>query len=296
MFCIYSSLETEFFPALRVFDGYVILAGAVNLQPDLCERLQNIGAIRDVPLFDSSLEIAVDGLLGRGPVILARYFPPAEQPSLVDIRVFRGMQAGAGRVVRSDPALSVIVEVADHVKMLLPAGRAGVERFTAGKLHTRNDEVQLVMACMRVPHPEDIALIRLQARKGDLFKIIHHPLLLFRRDLVVRVPGKHPSAEFPFGIQRVDEVAGGFHIPAQHFRLQFVPARIIRADKIMSRPVTAPLAMRKDFHIHGESSAADDSDGGDVSVLFSSRSRQISAASTSMTSARLLWIFTHRAS
>ncbi len=95
----------------------------------------------------------MDGLLGLGPVILARRFAPAEQTGLVQVGVFRGVQAGAGRVVRSGPALPVVVEVAEHVEMLLPAGWTGVERLAAGELHTRNDKVQFVMIGVYVPHP-----------------------------------------------------------------------------------------------------------------------------------------------
>ena len=199
--------------------------------------------------------------------------------------MFRRVQAGAGRIVRSGPALPVVVQVAKHIKVFLPAGRAGIERFPAGQFHTRNDKVQFMVARVGVPHPQDIALIRLQPREGHFFKIVHHPLFLFRRHRIVRVPGKHPGGELPFGVQRVDEVAGGFRIPAQHFRRQFIPARIIRADKVMRGAVTATLAMRENFHVHDGSPS---SGGGAVSVPFSSRSRLTRVTSTSMTSARPL--------
>lgn len=131
--------------------------------------------------------------------------------------MFRRVQAGTGRIVRSGPAFPVVVQVAEHIKVFLPAGRTGVERLAAGKLHTRNDEVQLMVSGVGVPHPQNVALIRLQAREGHFFKIVHHPLFLFRRHRVVRVPGKHPGGELPFGVQRVDKVTGGFHFPAQDF-------------------------------------------------------------------------------
>ena len=69
--------------------------------------------------------------------------------------------------------------------MLLPAGRAGIERFAAGQLHTRNHKVQFVMPRMNVPHPEDIALIRLQSGKSQDFKIVHDALLLLRRHSII---------------------------------------------------------------------------------------------------------------
>ena len=109
--------------------------------------------------------------------------------------------AGAGRVVGSGPALAVVVQVAEQVKMLLPAGRAGIERFAAGKLHTRNHKVQLVVPGVNVPHPENITLTRLQSGKGQSFKIVHDALLLLRSHRVVGVPRKSPGGETPCGFQ-----------------------------------------------------------------------------------------------
>ncbi len=148
-----------------------------------------------------------------------------------------------------------------------------------------------MVASMGVPHPQDVALIRPQPREGHLLKVVHNAPFLFRRHRIVRVPGKHPGGELPFAVQRVDEVAGGFHVPAQHFRRQLVPARVVRADKVARGAVTATLAVWKDFHVHDGSPS---SGGGAVS--FSSRSRLTRAASTSIVSARLLWTLAHRAS
>lgn len=78
--------------------------------------------------------------------------------------------------------------------------------------------MQFMVARVRMPNPQDIALIRLHTCEGHFFKIVHNPLFLLRRHRIVRVPRKHPGGELPFGVQRVDEVAGGFHIPAQDFR------------------------------------------------------------------------------
>lgn len=106
----------------------------------------------------------------------------------MQVGVLRGVQAGAGRVVRSGPSFPVVVQVAEHVKVLLPAGRARVERLAAGELHARNDEMQLMVARVAVPYPKDIALVRLQTRKGHLLKLVHQPLFLLRGHFVVRVP------------------------------------------------------------------------------------------------------------
>ncbi len=144
--------------------------------------------------------------------------------------------------------------------------------------------MQLVVSRMAVPYPKNVALIRLQARKGYLLEVIHDAPFLLRCHLVVWMPGKNASREFPFCVQRVDKGAGGVHIPAQHFRRQLVTARIIGAYKVVRGAVASALTMRKDFHVHGFSGSA-----------FNSRSRLTSAANTSRASALLLWILAQRA-
>ena len=104
----------------------------------------------------------MNGLFGGGSLIRFGRFAPAQQPRPVQVRMRWRVHAGAGRVIRSGPALAVVVQVAEQVKMFLPARRAGIERFAAGKFHTRNHKVQFVVPGVNVPHPKDIALIRLQ--------------------------------------------------------------------------------------------------------------------------------------
>lgn len=132
MLCIYSPLEAEFFPALRVFYGDVIFARTVDFQPGPGKRLEHIRTISNKPLFDIGPQVFMNGILGGGSVILAWSFAPAEQTGIVQIGMFRRMQADAGRVVRSGPAFPMVVHVAEHVEMLLPARRARVERLSAG--------------------------------------------------------------------------------------------------------------------------------------------------------------------
>lgn len=112
----------------------------------------------------------------------------------------------------------MIVQIAKRVKVLLPAGRAGIECLAGGKFHARNHKVQFVVPGVNVPHPEDIALIRLQPGKGQGFKIVHDALLLFWRHGIVGVPRKCPGGETPCGVQRVNERACHLRVAAQHIR------------------------------------------------------------------------------
>lgn len=71
------------------------------------------------------------GVLGLRAFVLAGCFAPADQAGSVQVRVFRRAQAGPGWIVRSGPALAVVVQVPEYVEVLLPARRAGIEGLAA---------------------------------------------------------------------------------------------------------------------------------------------------------------------
>lgn len=88
--------------------------------------------------------------------------------------------------------------------------------------------MELMMPGMVVPHPKDIALIRLQAGKGHVLEVVHDARFLLGRHDFVRMPGKDPGRELPFGVQRINQVSGQLRIAAQNFRRMFVPVRVVR--------------------------------------------------------------------
>jgi hypothetical protein len=274
LFSINTSLEAKFFPALWVFDGYVIFSGPVDGKSGLAQGGQNILPTLDKPLLQLGGKISMNGLLGLGAIILVRRFAPAEQSCPVQVGVFRGMQTRPGRIVRSGPAFLEVVQVAEYAESLFPARREGVKSLAARQLKARHDKMQFVMPGVTVPNPEDIALIRFQTGKGDFFKIVHNALFLLRRNFVVRVPGKNARREFPLPVYAVDKVTGHVRIAAQNFRRRFLSAGIIHAHKIAGGHGAVALAVRKELYVHGSS--------------FSSRSKQARAISTSRASARPL--------
>lgn len=73
----------------------------------------------------------MNGVLGLRALILAGRCPPPNQTGFVQVRVFRRAQAGSGRIVRPGPTFAVIVQVPEHVEVLLPARRAGIEGLAA---------------------------------------------------------------------------------------------------------------------------------------------------------------------
>ena len=188
---IYSSFEAQFFPAVGVFDGDIVLASPVDGKSCLLQGGKHILPIADKLLFQFGRHIGVNGLLGLVPFILAGRLAPADQPCPVQVGVFRGMQTGAGGIVRSGPLLPVVMEIAEYAEGFFPARREGIEGVAACQFHPWNDKMEFVMPGVAVPHPEDIALIRLQPGKGYGLKIVHDPFFLFRRHLVVGMPGQN---------------------------------------------------------------------------------------------------------
>ena len=192
-----------------------------------------------------------------------------------------------GRIIRPRPTFPVVVKVAEHIKVLLPTGRTGVKLPAACQVQARNDKMKFMMSGVIVPHPKNVALIRLKSGKSQGFKVVHNPLFLLRRYGVGRMPGKHPSGELPFSFNGINEVAGNIRITAQHLRRRFFPAGIVESHKVAGGHIAIPLAVRKDFHVHASTS---------VGGAFTSRSKLTRAISTSRASARLLCILTQRAS
>jgi hypothetical protein len=78
LFSINTSLEAEFFPAVRVFDGDVIFARTVDGKSGLAQGGQNIPPALDKPLLQLGGKIGVNGFFGLGAVILVRRFAPTE--------------------------------------------------------------------------------------------------------------------------------------------------------------------------------------------------------------------------
>ncbi len=107
----------------------------------------------DSALLDFASDIAVYGFFGRAAFIFARSFAPTQQADIVKVGVLRCVEAGAGRVIRSGPTFFDVPKVAQHIEILLPAGRTGIERLSATEFHTRNHKMQFVMIGMTVAHP-----------------------------------------------------------------------------------------------------------------------------------------------
>ncbi|MCL1916056.1 MAG: hypothetical protein FWG17_05055 [Desulfovibrionaceae bacterium] len=162
MFCIYSSLEAQFFPAVGVFDGDVVPACPVDGKPRVLQGGKHIFSVMDKTLLQFGRNVGVNGVLGLSPLILSRRFAPADQSCPVQIGMFRGMQTGAGGIIRPCPTFPMIMEIAEYAKGFFPARWEGVEGFTARQLHSWNDKMKFMV-------PQQ-AGSRLKCRRGQFLQ------------------------------------------------------------------------------------------------------------------------------
>ena len=116
------------------------------------------------------------------------FLAPSRHSRLEQVGLFRKLIPRPCRVVGTRPAFAPVEQVAEHVKVFLPAGRTSIEILAAGKFQAWNEEMQLVMPGVRMPHPKDIALIRFQPGEGHLLEGVHDFLFLLFAHLIIRVP------------------------------------------------------------------------------------------------------------
>ena len=282
-----ASPEAHLHAAVRGNDADVVPAFAVDAQPLFLQGAQNIFPVPDKSLRHFLPEKGVNDLFGPVAVAFPDFLAPSRHSRLEQVGLFRKLIPRPCRVVGTRPAFAPVEQVAENVKVLLPAGRAGVEILAAGKFQARNEEMQLVMPGMGMPHPEDIALIRFQTGEGHAFKGVHDFLFLCLADLFLRVPRQSAGSEFPSPLYAVDQRAGHGGIAAQHLGRGCVSPRIIRAYKIAAGLVAFSCAVRKDLHQHGSASGSSSVEAQGTNPVMR-RSILASAANTSTASAARL--------
>ncbi|WP_316859496.1 hypothetical protein [uncultured Cohaesibacter sp.] len=74
--------------------------------------------------------------------------------------------------------MALVQHVAQAVEGFFKPWRARIERFTRYQLEARQTEMQLDLAFVRVPDPENIILFGFEAGERQLFNFVHHDLLL----------------------------------------------------------------------------------------------------------------------
>ena len=175
----------------------------------------------------------------------------AKPPGVVQVRM-SGLDCPlALRIIRACPALAPVMQVAQRVEVLLPAGRKRVERLACGQFHPRCDEVQFMVPGVAVAHPEDVIAIRLQPGESRALKVVHEPLFLLRRHGVLRPPRQGACRKLPGALLGVDEVARHVRVAPQDHGGCFCAAWVVQAQQIVHRPPARAFAVREELQVHG---------------------------------------------
>ena len=255
-FGINASFESEFFFAVGILHGNVVLADAVYLKTRITQGREYVFPVADDSVFDEYAKVVMDRVLGVGAFVFVWLPAPADEPRSMQIGMVGSMDAGSREIVRTCPAFRDVQQVAENIEGFLPAGRTWIERLSAPEFHARDDKMQFRMPCVSVPYPENIPLVFRQSGEGYGLETVHDLSFLLRRDDIVRMPGKNASRELPCRVQRVDELPGKSDIPSQNLRWTFLSAGVIHAHKVMRGRVASTFPVRKYLHVHGSFSSS----------------------------------------
>jgi hypothetical protein len=249
--CIYSSFQAQLFAAVCIFYGNIIFSGAVDFQTGLGQGFDEAVAVVNLAAPHHGADIIMHRRFGLGPFIGRGLLAPADEAGIVQVGVVGGANTGAGRVIGARPVFTLIVEVAQGVKIFLPAGWKSIEGFARGKFNPGDDEMQFMVSGMAVAYPKNVVLVWFHACEGNLLKVVHQFPFLFRAHGVFRPPGADPGCELPFAWLGIYQVAGHVLIAAQKCRRCVGPAWIICPHNVIDRAIAATLAVRKNFYKHG---------------------------------------------
>lgn len=120
-------------------------------------------------------------------------------------------------VHRVGPAVGLVHQVAKGIEGGLIAGRGDVQALARGKVEARGAEVQLDAALVAVADPEDVELLGVEAREGELFEVVHDLGLLRLGRGVVGGEADDTGAVGPGMGARVNQRLGPVGIAAHDF-------------------------------------------------------------------------------
>lgn len=113
-------------------DGDIILSDTAYFQPGFLQSLNNVLPCMDFSLLHEGKHIFMYSLPIFLPLIPAGLSAPAQQTRCMKISMTRRTQTRPLRIIRSGPAFPDIVQIAENIKILLPARRTGIEGTAAG--------------------------------------------------------------------------------------------------------------------------------------------------------------------
>lgn len=157
------SFQSPALARVGVLDGEVFLARTRDGEADIGHQRDHAGAVGD----------GADGNLVEDPRL----------DFLAGLGALRGLKNGlhllrAVGVHRVGPAVGLVHQVAKGIEGGLIAGRGDVQAAARGQIKARGAEVELDAAFVAMADPEDVELLGVKAREGELFEAVHDLSLL----------------------------------------------------------------------------------------------------------------------
>lgn len=192
---------------------------------------------------------------------------------LAGLGALRGLKDGlhllrAVGVHRVGPAVVLVHQVAKGIEGGLIAGRGDVQAAAGGQVKAWSAEVELDAALMAMADPEDVELLRVEARESELFEAVHDlGLLRLGRGVVggkaddtcAVGPGMGAGVDQRLGLVGIatqdlgarvaDRVRGLASLIADQVAVGIVGQNLI-GDQVADGAGPAPLAVGEEFDQH----------------------------------------------
>lgn len=211
------SFQSPAFTRVGVLDGEVILARARDGEADIGHQRDHVGAVGD----------GADGNLVEDPGL----------DFLAGLGSLRGLEDSlnflrAVGVHRVGPAVGLVHQVAKGIEGGLITRRGDVQAAARRQVKTRGAEVQLDAALVAVADPEDVELLCVKAREGELFEAVNDLGLLHLGRGIVGGKADDTSAVGPGMGAGVDQRLGSVGVATQDLRARVADRVCGQASRI----------------------------------------------------------------
>ena len=166
-----------------------MFAGAGDL-PQFAEFCQYITAVQDIAAVYQGIEVVCDRLLrvflgGQARLELVRIDPV----QMAELDVLR-----ACGIVRPGPVVFDVVDIAQWIERVLPAGRCNVEGLACFEVHPCGQDMDMDPAAfLFVSDRAPGIAVRFQTRPGQALEVVQHLIDICLAGIIVRCPGNQPG-------------------------------------------------------------------------------------------------------
>ena len=170
------------------------------------------------------IEVVCDRLLrvflgGQARLELVRIDPV----QMAELDILRACGA-----VRPGPVVPDIVDIAQRVKRMLPAGRCDVEGLARFEVHPGGQDMDVDTAgFLVVPDRAPGITVRFQTRPGQALEVVQHFIDICLAGIILRRPGNQPGRGAVLEGQGVGNLPHQFRIAAQHVNSGAWPALVV---------------------------------------------------------------------